>query len=68
MLWSLNSGEASRACEQYKGGHYKSENRRTKKDGASRKFATWGPKNMVIVLYFFSPTHFFSMRLKSSQC
>ena len=59
MLWSLNSGEASCACEQYKGGHYKSENRRTKKDDVSRKFVTWGPKNMVIVLFFLPRSFFF---------
>ena len=54
-LWSLKSGEASCACEQHIGGRCKSENSRTKEDGASRKFATGGPKNMVILLYLFGP-------------
>ena len=46
-LWSLNSGEASGACEQHVGGCCKSENIRTKQDGASRKFGTCGPKKIV---------------------
>ena len=46
-LWSPNSGEASCAFEQHVGVRCKSENSRTKEDGASRKFGTCEPKKMV---------------------
>ena len=71
-LWSLNSGEASGACEQHVGGCCKSENIRTKQDGASRKFGTCGPKKMVTRLKSLGPIENYnlpwSMGLKSIQC
>jgi hypothetical protein len=38
LLWSLNSGEVSCACEEQVGGCCKSENNRSKEDDISRKF------------------------------
>ena len=71
-LWSSNSGEASGACEQHVGGCCKSENIRTKQDGASRKFGTCGPKKMVTRLKSLGPIENYnlpwSMGLKSIQC
>jgi hypothetical protein len=46
-LFSPNSCEASDACEHHVGGCCKSENSRTKKDGAFRKFGACEPKKMV---------------------
>ena len=66
-LKSLNSGEASCACEQHVGGRCKSENSRTKEDGASRKFGTLGPKKMVTQLKSLGPVENYNFPCGSNR-